>query len=118
MKIAVIAGRIFGITTAFTLGEEYDVELFEKNNDLLKAASGSNQFRVHRGYHYPRSMETVLEIMKSENSFKEIFSEVTVSHYDHYYCIAKNWIMKWWWFGMAVTVALVYTGFVYLVPWH
>jgi len=30
----------------------------------------------------------------------------------------KNWIMKWWWFGMAVTVALVYTGFVYLVPWH
>jgi len=26
--------------------------------------------------------------------------------------------MKWWWFGMAVTVALVYTGFVYLAPWH
>jgi len=26
--------------------------------------------------------------------------------------------MKWWWFGMALTVALVYTGFVNLVPWH
>jgi len=26
--------------------------------------------------------------------------------------------MKWWWFGMAVTVALVYTGFVYLAPWY
>jgi len=26
--------------------------------------------------------------------------------------------MKWWWFGMALTVALVYTGFVHLVPWH
>jgi len=26
--------------------------------------------------------------------------------------------MKWWWFGMAVTVALVYTGFVHLAPWH
>jgi len=26
--------------------------------------------------------------------------------------------MKWWWFGMALTVALVYIGFVYLVPWH
>ena len=45
MKIAVIGGGIFGITTAFTLGEEYDVELFEKNNDLLKAASGSNQYQ-------------------------------------------------------------------------
>ena len=75
MKIAVIGGGIFGITTAFTLGEEYDVELFEKNNDLLKAASGSNQYRVHRGYHYPRSIKTVLEIMKSENSFKKIFSD-------------------------------------------
>jgi len=31
---------------------------------------------------------------------------------------SKKLIMKWWWFGMAVTVALVYTGFVYLVPWH
>jgi len=26
--------------------------------------------------------------------------------------------MKWWWFGMALTVALVYIGFVHLVPWH
>ena len=57
------------------LANENHVELFEKNNDILKAASGSNQYRVHRGYHYPRSKETVLEIMKSENSFKEIFSE-------------------------------------------
>ena len=74
MKIAVIGGGIFGITTAFTLGEEYDVELFEKNNDLLKAASGSNQYRVHRGYHYPRSMKTVLEIMKSEYFHKQLLT--------------------------------------------
>jgi len=26
--------------------------------------------------------------------------------------------MKWWWFGMALTVALIYIGFVHLVPWH
>jgi len=25
---------------------------------------------------------------------------------------------KGWFIGMAITVALVYTGFVYLVPWH
>jgi len=25
---------------------------------------------------------------------------------------------KGWWVAMAITVALVYTGFVYLVPWH
>jgi len=25
---------------------------------------------------------------------------------------------KGWWVAMAITVALVYTGFVYLIPWH
>ena len=90
MKIAVIGGGIFGVTTALMLANENHVELFEKNNDILKAASGSNQYRIHRGYHYPRSKETVLEILKSENSFQKIFSQATVNHYEHYYCIAKK----------------------------
>jgi len=25
---------------------------------------------------------------------------------------------KGWWVAMAITVALVYTGFVHLIPWH
>ena len=90
MKIAVVGGGIFGITTAFTLGKHHNVELFEKNNDILQAASGSNQFRVHRGYHYPRSKDTVLGIINSENSFKETFSDSIIKNFDHYYCIAKE----------------------------
>ena len=35
-------------------------------------------------------METVLEIMKSENSFQKIFSSTIVNYYEHYYCIAKK----------------------------
>ena len=90
MKIAVIGGGIFGITAAIVLGKENHVELFEKNDDLLKSASGSNQYRVHRGYHYPRSPETVIGIIKSENSFKEIFSEAIITNFEHFYCISKN----------------------------
>jgi hypothetical protein len=32
----------------------------------------------------------------------------------------KKFVMKGkgWFIGMAITVALVYTGFVYLVPWY
>ena len=90
MKIAVIGGGIFGITAAIILGKEHDVELFEKNDDLLKSASGSNQYRVHRGYHYPRSPETVTGIIKSENSFKKLFSEAIVTNFEHFYCISKN----------------------------
>ena len=90
MKIAVIGGGIFGITAAIVLGKENHVELFEKNDDLLKSASGSNQYRVHRGYHYPRSPETVVGIIKSENSFKELFSEAIITNFEHFYCISKN----------------------------
>lgn len=90
MKIAVIGGGIFGITTAITLAKEHDVDLFEKNDDILKSASGSNQYRVHRGYHYPRSPETVLGIIKSENSFKQVFSKAIVNDYEHYYCISNK----------------------------
>ena len=90
MKIAIIGGGIFGITTAIILGKNNDVELFEKNDDILKSASGSNQYRVHRGYHYPRSPETVIGIIKSENSFKEIFSEAIITNFEHFYCISKN----------------------------
>jgi len=90
MKIAVIGGGIFGITTAITLAQSNSVELFEKNNEILQAASGSNQYRVHRGYHYPRSKDTVLGIIKSENSFQNLFAEAIITNYEHYYCIAKQ----------------------------
>ena len=90
MKIAVIGGGIFGITTALTLAQNNSVELFEKNNEILRAASGSNQYRVLRGYHYPRSKDTVLGIIRSENSFQNLFAEAIVSNYEHYYCIAKQ----------------------------
>ena len=90
MKIAIIGGGIFGISCAIKLTPENQVTIFEKNNDILQAASGSNQYRVHRGYHYPRSKDTVLGIISSENSFKKIFAESIIKNFDHYYCIAKE----------------------------
>ena len=90
MKIAVIGGGIFGVTTAITLSSSYTVELFEKNSDILLAASGSNQYRVHRGYHYPRSKDTVLGIINSEQSFQNMYRNAIENKYEHYYCISKN----------------------------
>ena len=39
MKIAVIGGGIFGVTTALTLAQKYPVQLFEKNSDILLIAT-------------------------------------------------------------------------------
>ena len=90
MRIAIVGGGIFGITASIILAKNHQVELFEKNNELLQSASGSNQYRIHRGYHYPRSPDTVNDIIESESSFKEIFSDAMLTNFEHYYCIAKE----------------------------
>jgi hypothetical protein len=90
MKIAVIGGGIFGVTTAIKLANNHDVDLYERNSDILGSASGINQYRLHRGYHYPRSSETALSSLKSEMLFKAEFPEAILNKFDHYYCISKN----------------------------
>ena len=90
MKIAIVGGGIFGVTIAFKLAERHSVDLFEKNDDILKGASDVNQCRVHRGYHYPRSKETVSSVLEAENSFMEEFSDAILKGTEVYYCIAKK----------------------------
>lgn len=91
MKIAVIGAGIFGSTVAIKLAENnFDVDLFEKESDILQAASGINQYRLHRGYHYPRSIETALSSKMAEDSFRTEYGEALLDKDDHYYCVAKE----------------------------
>lgn len=91
LKIAVVGGGIFGVTAAVKLAQEgYRVDLFEKENDILKAASGINQFRLHRGYHYPRSVRTIRDCIRAEAGFLKEYGQVVVSDDQHNYCIAKE----------------------------
>lgn len=91
-KIAVVGGGIFGLTIATVLGREgFRVDLFEKNDDILRAASGVNQFRLHRGYHYPRSIETIQSCIRGERKFRHFYPEVVIDHpHRHYYAIARE----------------------------
>ena len=90
MKVAVIGGGIFGVTAAFKLAEHYEVDLFEKNDDLLKAASDVHHDRIHLGYHYPRSDITVAEVLRAQNSFNKEFSDAIIKDTENYYCISKK----------------------------
>jgi hypothetical protein len=90
LKIAVVGGGIYGVTSAVYLARKgHRVDLFERHHDILQEASGMNQFRLHRGYHYPRSSETVLSLLRVEPKFREEFEEAVVGDVEHYYCIAK-----------------------------
>jgi hypothetical protein len=88
VKIAVIGGGIFGCTTAAVLSKDHEVHLFEKSDGLLNAASWANQLRLHRGYHYPRSIETALECQSGVRSFMEMYGPTIISGGKQYYAIA------------------------------
>lgn len=90
MSIAVVGGGIFGVSIAIKLSSNFDVDLFEQKSDILNSASGINQYRLHRGYHYPRSIETALSSKKFELTFKEEFGDAILNDSEHYYCISKN----------------------------
>ncbi len=89
MRIGVIGGGIFGCTAAIAAAKAgHRVHLFEKSNLLLGAASGINQYRLHEGYHYPRSPETVEECQAGLESFRASYITAIITGGDRFYAIA------------------------------
>lgn len=90
-KVAVIGGGIFGTTAAIHAARAgHDVHIFEKRGALLQSASGINQYRLHRGYHYPRSPETVESVIAAEELFIEEYGESLVAHGRNIYGVARE----------------------------
>lgn len=92
MNFAIIGAGFFGLSTAIKIKEKYPkskVTIFERENDILLGASGKNQFRCHRGYHYPRSEETIQECLESFGEFNKYFSDTFLKS-ENYYAIAEK----------------------------
>jgi len=91
MRIAIVGGGIFGTTIAWNLAKyKLHVDVYESNRDILCGASAINQYRIHQGYHYPRSDDTAQSTRYSAPSFLATYPEANISHYDHFYCIASE----------------------------
>lgn len=91
MKVAVVGGGIFGCTIASRLSVfGHRVTLFERSDKVMGGASRTNQLRLHRGYHYPRSPETVHLLEASLPSFMREYGRSTYSCREHLYCIART----------------------------
>ena len=90
-RVAVVGGGIFGSTAAIWLARQgANVTLFEQNPDILSAASGINQYRLHRGYHYPRSFDTVLGCRSSEESFRQEYGPAVLDCFNHYFAVSRR----------------------------
>ena len=92
MKVAVVGGGVFGTTAAWMLAKAgHAVFLYEKEGDILQAASGINQYRLHRGYHYPRSKETIFLTRDGIKTFmREYGDSVVKDPIGHFYAIAEK----------------------------
>ena len=86
-RIAVAGAGIYGSYAAIRLAESgHAVDLFDPLG-VLRAASDINQFRIHSGYHYPRSTETIQEILQARAEFISVFPDAIVRKSRHYYAI-------------------------------
>ena len=89
-KIAVAGAGIYGSTIAIRLAEQgHNVFLFDPLG-ILCAASVINQYRIHSGYHYPRSPETIAETLEARAEFQSTFAPAIVRNSRHYYAIPKE----------------------------
>lgn len=91
-KIAIIGSGYFGCTLAFFLSKNKNltIDIFEKENEILRGVSSSNQQRFHKGYHYPRSPKTVFEIAHSEKDFLNFYGKDVLGKTNNYYGISKK----------------------------
>lgn len=88
--VAVAGAGIYGATIAIRLAEQgHKVRLFDPLG-ILRAASAINQYRVHSGYHYPRSPETIAETMEARAEFLQAFGPAIVRHSRHFYAVPKK----------------------------
>jgi hypothetical protein len=89
-KIAVAGAGIYGATAAIRLAERgHQVSLFDPLG-VMRAASAINQYRVHSGYHYPRSPETITQTLAARREFIEAFAPAIVRNSRHYYAIPRE----------------------------
>ena len=90
LRIAVVGAGIYGSAAAVRLSQEgHTVSLYDPLG-VLRAASSINQCRVHAGYHYPRSPETIAELLEAREEFLHSFAPAIVRGTFSYYAIPRS----------------------------
>lgn len=90
-RVAVIGGGLFGVSAAAALAHDgAAVDLYERRADLLCEASRVNQFRLHLGYHYPRSPETGDSARRGLVAFLRHWRPAVTGGVARYYAVAAS----------------------------
>ena len=97
-KIAIVGGGFYGCYIAKKLKDKFkskiELHIFEKNNKLIIEAGSNNQYKLHLGYHYPRSIYTIRQTIDGSKKFKKEFSNFIFYPRKNLYLIHKNSFVK------------------------
>ena len=88
-NILIIGAGIHGLTLSFELAEDHNVFIIDENPDIFMGSSQGTHNRIHLGYHYPRSIETIIECQNGYDVFFKKYRDCLVFP-DFYYAIEKN----------------------------
>ena len=93
-KIAIIGGGFYGCYIAKKLKDKFkskiEIDIFEKNKKLILEAGKNNQYKLHLGYHYPRSFFTIKQTISGSKKFKKEFGRYIFYPKKNIYLIHKN----------------------------
>ncbi len=93
MKICIIGGGFYGCYFAIKIKKKYpnsEVTIFEKNNDILLESAINNQYRLHYGFHYPRSPMTIKQTLVGSKKFIKEFKKYIYFPKKNIYAIHKK----------------------------
>lgn len=90
MNIGIIGGGFYGCYFASKLAKKHKVSIFEINKNLIEESGRNNQYRLHQGFHYPRSEETIIQTKIGYDKFISEFKKYIYFPKENYYCIHKN----------------------------
>jgi len=89
-KIAIIGAGWYGCHLGMMLDAMgCDINIFEKNSDVLKEASGNNQFRLHLGFHYARNHRTRVQSRDGYARFTERYPTLSRPIENNLYVVPK-----------------------------
>lgn len=90
MKVLILGGGWYGCFIALVC-KTYNIDflILDKEN-IFNGSSSKNQNRLHLGYHYPRSSETIKECQQGYNKFIYLFEKYTKNIKYNIYAIEKN----------------------------
>jgi|7_EtaG_2_1085326.scaffolds.fasta_scaffold13954_2 hypothetical protein len=90
-KIAIIGSGWFGLHIGKVLKSYgYDIAIYDKSSNIFSGSSSKNQFRIHRGFHYPRNHKTRKNIGANFKKFIDEYSSVVEDVENNIYCVVEG----------------------------